>query len=95
MLRVQFDPIQSLALINQRHAELIEESKHEQLVDAAMKYAASHIQVRSRPARSRLSRVLVLALARMRDTISIAMTAGPVRRRAIGRPTTYSSSSRA
>ena len=59
MLGVQFDPIHSLTLINQRHAELIDEARHEQLVKAAMQNAASRIQVQAPAALVRLVRALV------------------------------------
>jgi hypothetical protein len=59
MLGLQFDPMQSLTLINQRHAELIDEAGHERLVNEAMHYSASRIQVRAPAALGRLVRALV------------------------------------
>jgi hypothetical protein len=63
VLAIQFDPILSLELNRRRHAELIAEAQHEELVQAALEYSTALVasQVEANP--RRLSRAGARQLA--------------------------------
>jgi anti-sigma factor RsiW len=52
---LQFDPNQGRTLLSQRHAELIDEGCHQQLVKAAVQHAASSAELQPRVPRGGLS----------------------------------------
>jgi hypothetical protein len=54
VLGLQFDPTHSRALINQRHADLIDEARQQRLIDEAMRRGSIPTPLRLRLARMNL-----------------------------------------
>ena len=63
MLGIQFDPTLSLELNRRRHADLIAEAQHEELVQAALEYSTALVPSRVDANRGRLSRAGARQLA--------------------------------
>ena len=74
MLGMQFDPTLGLSLSRQRHADLIAEVHHQQLVQEALDYAPRRTQTLEQAARGRVaSRRTGLVLASLWRTMSFAV----------------------
>jgi dihydroorotase len=74
MLGLQFDPVLALSLSRQRHADLLAEVQHEEVVRAARHYAASAAQPAQRAVRRRTaSRRTAMVLASLWRTMSVAV----------------------
>lgn len=71
----QTDPIEILRSSQQRHADLIADARHDELVDAALQYRAAR-SVRPEKVRgSRLVRMAALVSATLRQSLRLAPVA--------------------
>jgi hypothetical protein len=78
VLGTQFDPTLSLQLNRQRHADLIAEAQHEELVQAALDYSMTHVPSHVKITQGRLSRGTAFVLTGLRHSLGGGAQLEPV-----------------